>query len=69
MNIEDIRLKKKQLYQIAAKYWDQNRFPYLAQLPAGISTEISDIDFLIESGRKCFRYLGWVDSNLRPRNY
>jgi len=47
MNIEDIRLKKKQLYQIAAKYGIKQVFIF-GSVARGDSTEISDIDFLIE---------------------
>jgi predicted nucleotidyltransferase len=47
MNIQDIRLKKKQLYQIAAKYGIK-QVSIFGSVARGDSTEISDIDFLIE---------------------
>jgi len=47
MNIQDIRLKKKQLYQIAAKYGIK-KVSIFGSVARGDSTEISDIDFLIE---------------------
>lgn len=47
MNIEDIRLKKKQLYQIAAKYGIK-QVSIFGSVARGDSTEISDIDFLVE---------------------
>lgn len=47
MNLSDIRLKKKQLYQIAAKYGIKQVYIF-GSVARGDSTEISDIDFLIE---------------------
>ncbi len=47
MNIEEIRLKKNQLYQIAAKYGIK-QVSIFGSVARGDSKEISDIDFLIE---------------------
>ena len=47
MNIEDIRLKKKQLYQIADKYGIK-QVSIFGSVARGDSTEISDFDFLVE---------------------
>ncbi len=47
MNIEEIRSKKFQLYQIAAKYGIKQVFIF-GSVARGDSNEVSDIDFLVE---------------------
>lgn len=47
MNLSDIRLKKKQLYEIAAKYEIKQVYIF-GSVARGDSTEINDVDFLIE---------------------
>ena len=47
MQLEEIKKKKQQLYQIAAKH-GISRIYVFGSVARGESTEVSDIDFLIE---------------------
>ena len=47
MHLEEIRKRKRQLYQIAAKYGIRKVYVF-GSVARGESSELSDIDFLIE---------------------
>lgn len=47
MKLEEIKKKKQQLYQIAAKY-GISRIYFFGSVARGESKDVSDVDFLIE---------------------
>ena len=47
MNLDELKKRKKQLYQIAAKYGISNIYVF-GSVARGESNEVSDVDFLVE---------------------
>ena len=65
MQLEDIKRRKVQLNQIAAKYGIKKVYVF-GSVARGESKEFSDVDFLIEMDDDRLRFRGWCLSIRSP---